>query len=273
MPYAIDPDNAGRLWMISEKMTSKGRVFLSCKKEVHYSRELILSQHALLHIFTGTMEISYGNYFLTFHSGDTVLVPRNQLGRLTKLPQSNKTPFKSISIFFPEELLRKYYAAHPVDAWPENDTRHRTLARHPLLESLFNSLLPYFAMHEELPDDITEVKILEALTVINAMDKQAGRILGSFQEPGKIDLADYMEQYFMYNLSLEKFACLTGRSLTTFKKDWHTTRLPLKRKDHRTYILMPGLKIFPTSLTFLKNNLDTPQPADKLQFRYLFCRR
>jgi AraC-like DNA-binding protein len=35
-----------------------------------------------------------------------------------------------------------------------------------------------------------------------------------------VDLAGFMEQNFMYNLPLEKFAYLTGRSLTTFKKDF-----------------------------------------------------
>ncbi len=200
---------------------SKGSVFLSCKKDAHYSREVILSQHALVHIFSGVMEISYSNSALTFHPGDTVLIPRNQLGRMAKLPIDN-TPFKSVSVLFPEELLRKFYAVHPVVAWPEYVTKHRAIASHPLLESLFNSLLPYFDMHEELPADIAAVKIQEALTVIYNIDKPASRVLGSFQEPGKIDLADYMDQHFMYNLPLEKFAYLTGRSLTTFKKDFKT---------------------------------------------------
>lgn len=38
---------------------------------------------------------------------------------------------------------------------------------------------------------------------------------------GKINLATgYMEKNFMFNLSLEKFGYLTGRSVTTFKRDF-----------------------------------------------------
>jgi len=39
-------------------------------------------------------------------------------------------------------------------------------------------------------------------------------------QPGKLDLVEFMEKNYMFNLSLEKFGYLTGRSLTTFKKDF-----------------------------------------------------
>jgi AraC family transcriptional regulator, exoenzyme S synthesis regulatory protein ExsA len=45
-------------------------------------------------------------------------------------------------------------------------------------------------------------------------------VLANFEEPGKIDLTAYMEKNFMFNLPLEKFAYLTGRSLTTCKRDF-----------------------------------------------------
>ena len=44
--------------------------------------------------------------------------------------------------------------------------------------------------------------------------------LANFEEPGKLDLAGYMEKNFMFNMPIEKFGYLTGRSLTTFKRDF-----------------------------------------------------
>jgi AraC-like DNA-binding protein len=35
-----------------------------------------------------------------------------------------------------------------------------------------------------------------------------------------IDLADFIEQDYMFNMPLNKFSYLTGRSLTTFKRDF-----------------------------------------------------
>ncbi|MCF6404835.1 AraC family transcriptional regulator [Chitinophaga filiformis] len=197
----------------------KGRIFVSCKKEKHYSRELILDQHALVYVITGTLELSYAHQTHTFGPGTTLLIPRNQLGRMAKLPENNES-FRSISILFPEELLRKFYAARPENPAHGKWTGHLALEQHPLLVSLFTSLIPYFEMQDELPPELTEIKIAECLTVLDACNPQVQRLLSSFQEPGKMDLASFMEQNFLYNLSLEKFGYLTGRSLTTFKKDF-----------------------------------------------------
>jgi len=197
----------------------KGRIFVSCKKEKHYSRELILDQHALVYVFAGNLEVSYADQTLRFAPGTTLLIPRNQLGRMAKLPSDNE-PFRSLSILFPESLLRKFYGA-PRENPAEGKWRGLlALDKHPLLESLFGSLVPYFEMRDELPPDLAEIKIAECLTVLDARNPEVRRVLCAFDEPGKVNLADFMEQHFLYNLPLEKFGYLTGRSLTTFKRDF-----------------------------------------------------
>jgi AraC-like DNA-binding protein len=75
-------------------------------------------------------------------------------------------------------------------------------------------------MREELPPTLAEIKITECLTVLDVCNRDAQRLLSAFDEPSKLDLVDFMEQHFMYNLQLKKFGYLTGRSLTTFKKDF-----------------------------------------------------
>lgn len=197
----------------------KGRIFVSCKKEKHYSRELVLDQHALVYILEGMLELSYANQAHRFQPGTTLLIPRNQLGRMAKLPV-NGEPFRSISILFPEQLLRKFYASRIENQVEGKWKGHLALEKHPLLESLFSSLIPYFDMHEELPPDLAEIKIAECLIVLDTCSPQVRRLLSTFNKPGKVDLADFMEQHFLYNLPLEKFGYLTGRSLTTFKKDF-----------------------------------------------------
>ncbi len=138
---------------------------------------------------------------------------------MAKFP-ADKGPFKSISVLLPEELLRKFYAVHPVATSQHNWSKHHVVTKHPVLDGLFQSLLPYFDITDVLPADMADIKVQETLTLLQAFDQQATQILSSFEEPGKIDLADFMEQNFMFNLPLEKFGYLTGRSLTTFKKDF-----------------------------------------------------
>ncbi|OQP44457.1 hypothetical protein A4H97_08750 [Niastella yeongjuensis] len=199
----------------------QSKVFLSCKREKEYTRELVLDQHALSHIVTGIFSITDARATYTFHPGQTVIVPRNLPLRVAKIPAADE-PFRSVSIYYSAGMLQQFYAAHPVNTTPHQPANFMAIPSHPLLESVFNSLLPYFELEDGLPNGLAELKIQESLTVLNNVAPQAGQLLGSLQEPGKVDLVSFMDQHFMYNLPLEKFAYLTGRSLTTFKKDFKT---------------------------------------------------
>jgi len=194
-------------------------VFIGCKKEAHYSRELILPQPALVHVISGELRVANAQYNHSFFAGETVLLPRNQLGRMSKLPRDGK-PCVTVSILFRKERLQHYYSANKIRITGQHNGGLKRLAAHPLLKSLFNSLMPYFELTSILPEDIATYKIEEAIRVVRAVDEHADEILSDFEEPGKLDLVAFMEQNYMFNLSLEKFGYLTGRSLTTFKKDF-----------------------------------------------------
>jgi AraC-like DNA-binding protein len=194
-------------------------VFISCKKEKHYSREVMLPQPALVRVMSGEVRIAAADRVFNFFAGDTLLIPRNQLGRMSKLPLDG-APCIAISVVFRPEVLRQYYEAYPVNVVTPYEPAIMVLPDHPLLESLFNSLTPYFKLADALPTDLAVFKMEEAIRVLRSIDKNVVNILGKFEEPGKLDLVGFMEKNYMFNLSLERFGYLTGRSLTTFKKDF-----------------------------------------------------
>ncbi len=200
--------------------TYRGKVFLSGNVDSQYTWESISPQHILVFIYSGELVLTYGKNTLTFVPRDTVLIPKNQLVRSLKRPTKGE-PFKCVSLFLPEEDLRRFYLDNPVpETWTENISTQRPIRSSPLLDGFFRSLLPYFDMEDDLPDELVPIKIREVLTIIDSVDNRASQILGTFGEIGKIDLERYMEEHYMYNLPLEKFAFLTGRSLTTFKSDF-----------------------------------------------------
>jgi AraC-like DNA-binding protein len=201
---------------------SVAEVFISCKKEVHYSRELILPQPALVRVISGEVRVAAADRHYNFYAGDTVLFPRNQLGRMSKLPLEGK-PCIAVSIIFRREILQQYYTAHLASPITYHNLGLVTLDDHPLLESLFNSVMPYFKLADALPEDIVTFKIEEAIRVLRAINMDVDQLLGQLEEPGKIDLMDFMEKNYMFNLTAAKFGYLTGRSLTTFKRDFKRT--------------------------------------------------
>ncbi|MGG7661749.1 helix-turn-helix domain-containing protein [Dyadobacter sp. BHUBP1] len=198
-------------------MQEVAEVFISCKKEVHYSRELMLRWPALVRVLSGEIRIAAADRSYRFFAGDTVLFPRDQLGRMSKLPL-NGEPCVAISVIFRKDRLEQYYKGTK----PTAERNHEPLifADHPLLQSLFISLQPYFDLADALPADIAAFKVEEAIRILRAINPATDGLLGHFEAPGKVDLVTFMEQNFRFNLPLEKFGYLTGRSLTTFKKDF-----------------------------------------------------
>jgi AraC-like DNA-binding protein len=255
--------------------TTKGRIFVSCKREKHYSREVVLDQHALVYVCAGTLDIAYADQSCRFEPGATVIIPRNEVGRLVKQPV-NEEPFRSVSLLFPGDLLRKFYASRPLNQAESKWVGHMEVNRHPLLESFFQSLVPYFDLHDELPPDLAEIKINECLILLDTFDQRVRRILAALNEPGKVDLVEYMERNFMFNLPLAKFSYLTGRSLTTFKKDFknsfHTTpgRWLIKKRLERAHyqIVVQKQKPIDVYLDAGFENLAHFSFAFKKQFGY-----
>lgn len=164
-------------------------VFIACKKEAHYSRELILPQPVLLRVLSGEVRIVGATRSYHLLAGDTMLLPRNQLGRMSKLPL-NGQPCIAISVLFRKERLQHYYAHDPHNLGTQHDNQPKIIQGHPLLKSLFDSLLPYFELADALPADIAGLKVEEAIRVLRAIDNQVDGLLGNFDEPGKLDLVD-----------------------------------------------------------------------------------
>ena len=105
------------------------------------------------------------------------------------------------------------------------------------------------------------------------IDPGVDSVLANFDMPGKIDLVSFMQRNFMFNMPLEKLGYLTGRSLSTFNRDFkklfHTTpqkwltdkRLELahyqlteKGKSRPRSIWKPALRTCPIFRFLLKRN-------------------
>jgi AraC-like DNA-binding protein len=88
------------------------------------------------------------------------------------------------------------------------------------LQSVFASLLPYLELEHRLPENLLTVKITEVLEILRSLDPHSDGVLADFSEPGKLNLVEFMEANYMFNMPLATFSYLTGRSLTTFKRDF-----------------------------------------------------
>lgn len=197
----------------------KSDIFFSCTEKEYLVKEHFVPEHVITHIYSGKLLVTETDKNYTIEEGDTVMFGKNHLAKVTKVPGENG-PFKSISIFFTQAFLQGYYAEHTAVERNPIAYKFKKLEPHLLLESLFNSILPYYEMPDNLPEELTEMKLREAVSILRKIDKTAEAILSDFNSPGKIDLSGFMHKNFSFNISNEQFAYLTGRSLATFKRDF-----------------------------------------------------
>ncbi len=192
---------------------------LSCYEDKLFKTEVVFDHHMLVWFISGETKIIQADQDYLFKAGDIFLIPRNQLATIINYPKDGK-PHKSVVMHLSMDRLRKFYANLNIKR-DFSMQKIRSFDKHPLLESCLASLIPYFDMQENFPENIAALKITEAISILRSIDKDIDNILANFDEPYKIDLMSFMEKNFMFNMSLEKFAYLTGRSLTTFKRDFY----------------------------------------------------
>ena len=183
-----------------------------------FKTEAAFDDHLLVWLISGETKIIQADETFVFGPGSAFLIPRNQLATIINIPGGG-LPHQAVAMHLTGNRLRELYQ-HEAPERTVTASKIFAFHRHPLLESCLASLIPYFEMQQNFPDNIASLKVNEAITILRTIDKDIDPILGNFEDPHKIDLAAFMEKNFMFNMPLEKFGYLTGRSLTTFKRDF-----------------------------------------------------
>lgn len=89
-------------------------------------------------------------------------------------------------------------------------------------QSLIQSIFHYFKRSENIPQSLVELKFKELLFNI-ALDPKNRKLLeffNSVNQSTRVNIEEVMLKNFQYDLKLEEFAKLCGRSLSTFKRDF-----------------------------------------------------
>ncbi len=211
-------------------------------------KEQFVPAHVLIHVLSGRLSIVEADLNHRFQQGDTFFVRRSTLAKFTKHPEDNGKPFKSLSIFIRKSFLQDYMTRENVRIDPADHTssfcRVKKLPPSPLMDNLFDSLRLYFDSGMTLDRELSDIKTREAILLLKQMDGSLYDSLFHFTEPGKIDLEDFMCKNFVFNIPLSTFSRMTGRSLSTFKRDFKkifdespSRWLKKKRLEHAYYLI------------------------------------
>lgn len=198
-----------------------GVIFYSYFSKMRKDKVAFLQHNTLVLQVSGRFSLKTASESISMGAGEMLLIQRNQLGEITKTPFHGED-YQTIVISLQEDLLRQIaleeqietgqkYSGPPNVLIPGND----------FLSAFFQSIVPYVRHPEEkITHAMGMLKVREAVHLLLHTKPGLQELLFDFSEPYKMDLEKFMLSNFHYNIPIEKFAHLTGRSLAGFKRDF-----------------------------------------------------
>jgi len=192
----------------------------SCYTKKIREGEQFIPNHVFSFQLSGSLIMNDGHSIVTFEENSFRLTRKNSLMKFIKQP-GESGEYRNISVFIGQQLLK--------DISLEQDYRSEIkfkgpavlrLTGHKLLTGYINSLKPYDELIAHSNPLLASMKVKELVVLLLQLHPELSNLLFDFSEPGKLDLEAYMNQNFRFNVSLDRFAYLTGRSLSTFKRDF-----------------------------------------------------
>jgi AraC-like DNA-binding protein len=159
--------------------------------------------------------------------------------------------FCLLLFFVPDDFIRsvvKEYAGEPDTAFEKTASDESTIrvSSDIALEVFFQSMMTYFSGVERPSEALLRLKLKELILGI-LVSKKNPKLSAYFNTIGNNEapsVSEIMESNFRYNLSLENFAELCHRSLSSFKRDFQKLYnaspgkwLVNKRLDYSTVLL------------------------------------
>ncbi len=200
-------------------------VFATCYHKVGGESSFYVSENALVYVAAGILEVLIdGDKVATFNKGECVFVRKDHRMTLLNPFVADIDHHLTVFLFFSRQYLFDYYKTlHKLDL-PQSVERSKKsflpIPSSSLLTSLFDSFKPYWEKKESPRPHWLKIKVLEALRLLLLLDKSVYASLFDFTSQWRIDILDFMENNFRYDLSVAELANYTGRSLATFKRDF-----------------------------------------------------
>ena len=191
----------------------------SCYIGPEISPEQFIAEHFFLYIAKGKITGFDGHRSATLHAGDYCLVRKNHLARYNK--ERINGDFEKVVIILDEAFLRKrqdHYHPETVPAKP--DTAFVALKYDTAIPDFIDSLMPYYDRGGKIDQHVADEKREELMELLLSLRPDLATMLFDFGKPEKIDLEAFMNRNYKFNASIERFAYLTGRSRSAFKRDF-----------------------------------------------------
>lgn len=224
----------------------------SCYMGPELSPEQFVPEHIFIFLAKGKVEGYDGLQKYTLQAGQCCLVRKNRLARYSK--QEDESAFEKVVVVFEESFLRSFQERYRINATKSTDKgAFMLIPTHAFIHPFILSLKPYYEPGGRIREPYASIKREELLLLLLEIQPSLAAILFDFGIPQKIDLERFMNGHYKFNVSMERLAYMTGRSLSAFKRDFEKIfndtpgRWLLQKRLQEAYFLIMKKKQKPSS--------------------------
>ncbi|PHN02826.1 helix-turn-helix transcriptional regulator [Flavilitoribacter nigricans] len=185
-------------------------------------REGYISNHVISLLLAGEQHLrTFDDETIRVQAGEILFIPRGLYYISDLLPEAGA--FGSLLFYFDDRIIQEFLSVSRVDEFNRDRIPTHLKCKAPPAISLFaRSLLGIYQQNGIRQKQFLDLKILELLHLLNGQvpSRQFADFLFRLTLPKKRNIRHFMQQNFDKPLKIEDYAYLTGRSPSSFRRDF-----------------------------------------------------
>ena len=209
---------------------------------------MYLEQHLLLIVLEGYVDLTYGKQEYKLGKNDMILLKKATAVKYHKFGNAeNDNIYDSFMFSIKDDVLKSFLSTSEIKILkPEGEIKTGVYPMNECLVAFAHSLKPYFFDHSVVHPGQLRLKIMELLYDVAECSRNMFLQILQLHEPVKTDIRNVVEQHYASPVSVAELAYLSGRSLSSFKRDFQNI-----------YNVAPATWIREKRLEKAKNMLET----------------
>jgi AraC-like DNA-binding protein len=190
-----------------------------CYEEEGY---MFLQEHLLLMLLEGEFTYYYGDETFELHPGEMILFQKNTQIRYKRVGNhQNADRIDCLMFAIKDDLLREFLSAQQGGIEKDREDYANGVCRmDDHLIAAVRSLRPFFGFSSDINPGLIRLKVMEILYDVMSSSMTMFRRILQLRQPVKTDIHRVVEQNYTSPITLEELAYLSGRSLSSFKRDF-----------------------------------------------------
>lgn len=193
-----------------------------CTDLGHGGSTIFVEENMLIFIVEGRFKFAFGKMDYTILESQMVFLKKDILiEHVVDTPSDFTNQSKYIAIQLKQDLVKEFIKLARVSIKTQEESPPVIVDGIDVrLLNFIGSLEPYFAEPEKVADHLTKIKLFELLFNLAQVDSNILVPLMDLREHFQVDITSTVEENITKSLSLHQLAVLSGRSLSSFRRDF-----------------------------------------------------